>query len=75
MPIYEPGLNEIVSRNVEAKRLIFTTDYEDALKAADIAIIAVGTPSGDDGEADLQYVRSAAEGIADSRRPSDHHCQ
>jgi UDPglucose 6-dehydrogenase len=66
MPIYEPGLNEIVKRNVEAGRLIFTTDYTEALADADIAFIAVGTPSGDDGEADLQYVRSAAEGIADN---------
>ena len=65
MPIYEPGLNEIVSRNVEARRLVFTTDYDVALHEAEIAFIAVGTPSGDDGEADLQFVRAAAEGIAD----------
>ena len=65
MPIYEPGLNEIVSRNVDAGRLVFTTEYSEALSEAEIAFIAVGTPSGDDGEADLQYVRSAAETIAD----------
>ena len=65
MPIYEPGLEEIVDRNVQAKRLIFTTDYPDALKKADFAFIAVGTPSGVDGEADLQYVRDAAEKIAE----------
>ena len=65
MPIYEPGLNEIVKRNVDAGRLHFTTSYTEALDDAEIAFIAVGTPSGEDGEADLQYVRSAAEGIAD----------
>jgi len=65
MPIYEPGLEEIVERNVQAKRLFFTTDYPDALKKADFAFIAVGTPSGVDGEADLQYVRDAAEKIAE----------
>ena len=65
MPIYEPGLNEIVQRNVDANRLTFTTDYAQALADVDIAFISVGTPSGDDGEADLQYVRSAAESIAD----------
>jgi len=64
MPIYEPGLEEIVERNIKSKRLFFTTDYETALKDAEIAFIAVGTPSGVDGEADLQYVRNAAEKIA-----------
>ena len=53
MPIYEPGLEEIVERNIKAKRLSFTTEYETALKDADFAFIAVGTPSGVDGEADL----------------------
>ncbi len=65
MPIYEPGLEEIVERNVQAKRLFFTTDSPDALKKAEFAFIAVGTPSGVDGEADLQYVRDAAEKIAE----------
>ncbi len=65
MPIYEPGLEQIVSQNVHAERLQFTTNFNDALKDAEFAFIAVGTPSGDDGEADLQYVRSAAESIAD----------
>lgn len=65
MPIYEPGLEQIVSQNVHAERLLFTTNFNDALKDAEFAFIAVGTPSGDDGEADLQYVRSAAESIAD----------
>ncbi|MDO9545561.1 MAG: UDP-glucose/GDP-mannose dehydrogenase family protein [Pelolinea sp.] len=65
MPIYEPGLEEIVERNVNAKRIFFTTDYEAALSQAEFAFIAVGTPSGVDGEADLQYVREAAEKIAE----------
>ena len=65
MPIYEPGLEQLVSQNVKAGRLVFTTDYVQALQGAEFAFIAVGTPSGVDGEADLQYVRSAAESIAD----------
>ncbi|MDK2981432.1 MAG: UDPglucose 6-dehydrogenase [Chloroflexota bacterium] len=65
MPIYEPGLEEIVERNIKNKRLLFTTDYKTALKDAEFAFIAVGTPSGVDGEADLQYVRDVAEKIAE----------
>jgi UDPglucose 6-dehydrogenase len=65
MPIYEPGLEEIVERNTKSKRLLFTTDYATALKDAEFAFIAVGTPSGVDGEADLQYVHDAAEKIAE----------
>jgi UDPglucose 6-dehydrogenase len=65
MPIYEPGLEQIVLQNVKAGRLSFTTDYAEALKDAQFAFIAVGTPSGVDGEADLQYVRQAAEEVAD----------
>ena len=65
MPIYEPGLEEIVERNVTANRLFFTTDYAQALKDSEFAFIAVGTPSGVDGEADLSYVRDAAEKIAE----------
>ncbi len=64
MPIYEPGLEEMVKRNVTAGRLSFTTNYAEALSEAEFAFIAVGTPEGVDGEADLQYVRSAAESIA-----------
>ncbi len=65
MPIYEPGLKEMVERNVKAGRLRFTTDYDEALRNAEFVFICVGTPSGVDGEADLQYVRSAAESIAE----------
>ena len=64
MPIYEPGLEELVKRNVKAGRLSFTTSYAEALKGAEFAFIAVGTPSGVDGNADLQYVDSAARSIA-----------
>ncbi len=64
MPIYEPGLKEMVERNVAAKRLNFSTSYEEGLQDAEFVFICVGTPSGVDGEADLRYVRSAAETIA-----------
>ena len=66
LPIYEPGLAEVLARNVKAKRLSFTTSYAEALKEAEFVFIAVGTPEGVDGEADLQYVRMAAEAIAEN---------
>lgn len=66
MPIYEPGLDELVKRNVKAGRLSFTTSYKEALKGAEYAFIAVGTPSGVEGEADLQYVAAAATSIAEN---------
>jgi UDPglucose 6-dehydrogenase len=64
MPIYEPGLEELVERNTRAGRLSFTTSYADALKGAEYAFIAVGTPSDVDGNADLKYVDAAARSIA-----------
>jgi UDPglucose 6-dehydrogenase len=64
MPIYEPGLEEMVRRNAQAGRLRFTTDYREGLAQAEFAFIAVGTPQGSGGEADLKYVRSAARRIA-----------
>jgi UDPglucose 6-dehydrogenase len=64
MPIYEPGLEEMVRRNAQAGRLAFTTSYEEGLAGAEFAFIAVGTPQGIGGEADLQYVRTAARSIA-----------
>lgn len=67
MPIYEPGLEDMVAANVEAGRLSFTTDLKDAVKDADAVFIAVGTPSRrGDGHADLSYVYAAAEEIADA---------
>ena len=65
MPIYETGLKELVDRNVLANRIQFTSSYEEGLKDAEFVFIAVGTPSGVDGEADLQYVAAAARSIAD----------
>ena len=65
LPIYEPGLEEMVARNVKAGRLSFTTSYTAGVKDADFVFICVGTPSDVDGEADLQYVRAAAESVAD----------
>ena len=64
MPIYEPGLEELVSRNVAAGRLAFTTEYGQAVAGAHFIFIAVNTPPSPDGEADLQYVRTAAESIS-----------
>jgi len=64
MPIYEPGLEELVERNVQADRLSFTTSYPESLQDTEYVFIAVGTPSGVDGEADLQYVAAAARTIA-----------
>ena len=65
MPIYEPGLAELVAANVNAGRLSFTTDLAEAVKDADAVFIAVGTPSRrGDGHADLTYVFSAAQEIA-----------
>jgi len=64
LPIFEPGLEEIVRRNYEAGRLGFTTSYDEALRDADFVFIAVGTPSGSEGEADLSHVTQAAEAMA-----------
>jgi UDPglucose 6-dehydrogenase len=64
LPIYEPGLEEFVRRNVQAGRLTFTASYAQALEQAEFAFIAVGTPEGVDGDADLRHVRAAAESIA-----------
>ncbi len=66
MPIYEPGLEELVKRNTKSGRVTFTTSYAEALKGAEFAFIAVGTPSGVDGNADLQYVGAAARSIAEN---------
>lgn len=63
IPIFEPGLQEMVRRNVAAGRLHFTTDIEKAVRHGTIQFIAVGTPPDEDGSADLQYVLSAARNI------------
>ncbi len=66
MPIYEPGLEQLTIQNVKAGRLTFTTHYHEALAGMEFAFIAVGTPSGVEGEADLQFIRAAAESIAEN---------
>ncbi|WP_255897510.1 UDP-glucose dehydrogenase family protein, partial [Rufibacter sediminis] len=63
LPIYEPGLEEMVLRNVEKGRLHFSTDLASAIKGCDAAFIAVGTPPGEDGSADLKYVLGVAREI------------
>ena len=63
IPIYEPGLEAIVKRNREAKRLVFSTSVADSVAHAELQIIAVGTPPGEDGSADLQHVIAAARSI------------
>lgn len=68
IPIYEPGLKELVERNVLAGRLSFTTSYSEGLEGSEFVFIAVGTPSGTDGEADLRHVSAVAEEIARTMR-------
>ena len=63
IPIYEPGLKMLVARNVNAKRLTFTVDVEDAIKWAEVIFIAVGTPQGENGEADISAIKAVAEQI------------
>jgi UDPglucose 6-dehydrogenase len=63
MPIYEPGLEEIVRRNADEERLTFTTDLPSSVKEAAIVFIAVGTPQGEDGSADLRHVLDVARAV------------
>ncbi|MCC5919841.1 MAG: UDP-glucose/GDP-mannose dehydrogenase family protein [Cyclobacteriaceae bacterium] len=65
MPIYEPGLEEIVVRNYKSGRLQFTTSLSEAIKGSEAAFIAVGTPPGEDGSADLKYVLAVAKEIGE----------
>lgn len=63
IPIYEPGLDELIKRNKDAGRISFTTSYADAVPQAEICFIAVATPESKDGSCDLQYVLAAAKSI------------
>jgi len=64
IPIYEPGLDDVVMRNVGSGRLSFSTDMASAVKKSDVVFIAVGTPPADDGSADLKYVEAVAREVA-----------
>lgn len=64
IPIYEPGLEELVKTNYQKGFLIFTSDIDNAVKVSEVCFIAVGTPQNDDGSADLTYVMQAAKSIA-----------
>jgi UDPglucose 6-dehydrogenase len=66
VPIYEPGLEEIVQRNISAGRLKFTTDYQSSVQNSKVCFIAVPTPSKEDGSCDLSYVLAAARSVAES---------
>jgi UDPglucose 6-dehydrogenase len=66
IPIFEPGLETMVLKNIKNKNLFFTTELDEALQNSEIAFIAVGTPMGDDGSADLQYVLAVAKSIGQS---------
>lgn len=68
IPIYEPGLTELVQHNYEAQRLHFTTDLPEAVKPADVIYLAVGTPQGDDGAANLSAMWAVVEAIAPHMR-------
>lgn len=66
VPIYEPGLDELIKVNVSENRLFFSSDLKTAVEKSEICFIAVGTPQGEDGSADLKYVYQVAESIGES---------
>jgi UDPglucose 6-dehydrogenase len=66
IPIYEPGLSELVAKNLKSGNLLFTEDLRSAVSRALVVFIAVGTPQGQDGSADLQYVREVARAIGET---------
>ncbi len=68
VPIYEPGLEELIRKNARERRLSFTTELASAVGPAQVVFIAVGTPEGESGDADLQYVLAAAEQIGRAMR-------
>jgi len=66
IPIYEPGLDQIVEKNVKAGRLHFTTEIQSAVEGAEVVFLAVGTPPKDDGSPDMSYYQQAAKDVADA---------
>src|SRR5207237_3213916 len=64
-PIYEPGLEELLHKNIAAERISFSTTLAEAVRASDVVFIAVGTPQRDDGDADLRAAMSVAQQVAD----------
>ena len=66
IPIYEPGLDDVIKRNYENNRLFFSSDIEDSIKKAEVVIIAVGTPQGEDGMADLRFIDSVVNTISNN---------
>ncbi|MBN2893961.1 MAG: UDP-glucose/GDP-mannose dehydrogenase family protein [Bacteroidales bacterium] len=70
VPIYEPGLDAMIEKNVEKKRLWFSTDINESIVGADVAFISVGTPPDEDGSADLKYVLEVARSIG---KTMDHY--
>ena len=70
IPIYEPGLEALVKENYKRESLKFTTEINDSLNAVEVVFIAVGTPMGDDGSADLKYVLQVAQSIGENM---NHH--
>lgn len=70
IPIYEPGLEVLVKENYKRESLKFTTEINSSLNTAEVVFIAVGTPMGDDGSADLKYVLQVAQSIGENM---NHH--
>src|SRR5690606_31134936 len=66
IPIYEPGLDQIVEKNVKAGRLHFTTDIAEGVKKAEVVFLAVGTPPKADGSPDMSYYQQAAKDVAEA---------
>ena len=66
LPIYEPGLEEIVKKNIKDNRLSFSSNIKESILKSDVIVIAVGTPQGENGQADMSFVYSAAEIISDN---------
>src|SRR5687768_15127236 len=66
IPIYEPGLDQIVDKNIKAGRLHFTTDIKSAVEPAEVVFLAVGTPPKEDGSPDMSFYRQAAKDVAEA---------